>query len=133
MPEIGDKVLLKFTEHKGKSGIVLNNIMSSNEKNDPEIKKITAFKKKIYFEKEDIVLSTEDDKTVIKISETDGITIESDREIEIKADGDMEAISVGEMTISGSQRSKLQGRGNNSRSRKRSIKCQRREDKLELK
>jgi hypothetical protein len=46
-------------------------------------------------------LSTEDDKTVIKISETDGITIESDREIEIKADGDMEAISVGEMTISG--------------------------------
>lgn len=76
MPEIGDKVLLKFTEHKGKSGIVLNNIMSSNEKNDPEIKKITAFKKKIYFEKEDIVLSTEDDKTLIKISETDGITIE---------------------------------------------------------
>lgn len=99
MPEKGDKVLVKFPDVYEKNALVLSAIMTSNEKGKADTKKLTAFDKKIYFQKEDIVIASKDDKTFVKISEIDGISIESDKEISIKADGTTDISSEGDLNL----------------------------------
>ena len=94
MPEINDTVCIYFKSSKEEEAIGLNSIRTQNSSqdkiNDPNVKYIrTANGKEIKFDKDEILITTEDDTTFIRLNDKTGIEIRSNLSINIVSQADL--------------------------------------------
>ncbi|WP_425448050.1 contractile injection system protein, VgrG/Pvc8 family [Dethiothermospora halolimnae] len=107
MPEKEDKIRLYFPDRDEKNAKVANaahlESEDSNERKDPDIKKIkTKYGKQIVFKKGAIEIIA-NDKLLMRLTDEGGIEILSDKKIVLKAEDDIELSSENKVLIEGDE------------------------------
>ncbi|KJD37504.1 hypothetical protein QD46_24415 [Paenibacillus polymyxa] len=94
MPELFDFVDIYFPTKKEKDAIVTHSIRKRSKGgdfiNDPSTKIfMTKYRKAIIFEKNEILITGNDDEVVIRLLDDHGIELRSKKDIRVKADGNL--------------------------------------------
>lgn len=94
MPELFDFVDIYFPTKKEKNAIVTHSIRKRSKGgdfiNDPSTKIfMTKYRKAIIFEKNEILITGNDDEVVIRLLDDHGIELRSKKDIRVKADGNL--------------------------------------------
>ncbi|WP_223263993.1 phage late control D family protein [Paenibacillus sp. IHB B 3084] len=94
MPELFDFVDIYFPTHNEKDAIVTHSIRKRSKGGDfikdPSTKIfMTKYRKAIIFEKNEILITGNDDEVVIRLLDDHGIELRSKKDIRVKADGNL--------------------------------------------
>ncbi|AKG35288.1 contractile injection system protein, VgrG/Pvc8 family [Paenibacillus durus] len=95
MPELFDFVDIYFPTHEEKDAIVTHSIRRRSKGGDlikdPSVKIfMTKYRKAVIFEKNEILITGNDDEVVIRLLDDHGIELRSKKDIRVKADGNLD-------------------------------------------
>ncbi|MDT3429165.1 hypothetical protein J2Z22_004765 [Paenibacillus forsythiae] len=95
MPELFDFVDIYFPTNEEKDAIVTHSIRRRSKGGDlikdPSVKIfMTKYRKAVIFEKNEILITGNDDEVVIRLLDDHGIELRSKKDIRVKADGNLD-------------------------------------------